>query len=125
MQQLWNYLVIVLGFFYDCVFLSCVVQAQYQMHLAEMEAAREGMPVVCVTHEAGGGPAIRDIHMENFSISIGGRDLIVDGSVTLSFGRHYGGLSSLFKLHSTALMPRKEKKKIKKLQEDAYGIVFP
>ncbi|KAK6263291.1 hypothetical protein QUC31_009107 [Theobroma cacao] len=64
-------------------------EAQYQMHLAEMEAAREGMPVVCVNHDAG-GPAIRDIHMENFTVSVGGRDLIVDGSVTLSFGRHYG-----------------------------------
>ncbi|XP_017972690.1 PREDICTED: ABC transporter F family member 3 isoform X3 [Theobroma cacao] len=64
-------------------------EAQYQMHLAEMEAAREGMPVVCVNHDTG-GPAIRDIHMENFTVSVGGRDLIVDGSVTLSFGRHYG-----------------------------------
>ncbi|XVE58116.1 hypothetical protein DITRI_Ditri04bG0144100 [Diplodiscus trichospermus] len=64
-------------------------EAQYQMHLAEMEAAREGMPVICVNHDTG-GPAVRDIHMENFSISVGGRDLIVDGSVTLSFGRHYG-----------------------------------
>ncbi|XVF51265.1 hypothetical protein PTKIN_Ptkin04bG0171100 [Pterospermum kingtungense] len=64
-------------------------EAQYQMHLAEMEAAREGMPVVCVNHDTG-GQAIRDIHMENFSVSVGGRDLIVDGSITLSFGRHYG-----------------------------------
>lgn len=64
-------------------------EAQYQMHLAEMEAARAGMPVVCVNHEAG-GPAVRDIHMENFNISVGGRDLIVDGTITLSFGRHYG-----------------------------------
>ncbi|KAH7513691.1 ABC transporter F family member 3 [Ziziphus jujuba] len=65
-------------------------EAQYQVHLAEMEAAREGMPVVCVTHDNSGGPAVKDIHMENFNISIGGRDLIVDGSLTLSFGRHYG-----------------------------------
>nr|KJB24171.1 hypothetical protein B456_004G131200 [Gossypium raimondii] len=65
-------------------------EAQYQMHLAEMEAAREGMPVVCVNHDSSGGPAVRDIHMENFNVSVGGRDLIVDGSVTLSFGRHYG-----------------------------------
>lgn len=65
-------------------------EAQFQMHLAEMEAAREGMPVVCVNHDAGGGQAVRDIHMENFNVSVGGRDLIVDGSITLSFGRHYG-----------------------------------
>lgn len=60
------------------------------MHLEEMEAVRAGMPVVCVRHESGGGPNVKDIHMENFNISVGGRDLIVDGSVTLSFGRHYG-----------------------------------
>ncbi|KAG2394323.1 ABC transporter F family member 3 [Vigna angularis] len=64
--------------------------AQYQMHLAEMEAARAGMPLVCVRHESAGGPNVKDIHMENFNISVGGRDLIVDGCVTLSFGRHYG-----------------------------------
>ncbi|CAK7335779.1 unnamed protein product [Dovyalis caffra] len=65
-------------------------EAQYQMHLAEMEAVRAGMPVACVNHDGVGGPNIKDIHMENFNISVGGRDLIVDGSVTLSFGRHYG-----------------------------------
>lgn len=66
------------------------MQAQYQMHLAEMEAAREGMPVVCVRHDNSGGSVVKDIHMENFTISVGGRDLIEDGSITLSFGRHYG-----------------------------------
>ncbi|CAL0323066.1 unnamed protein product [Lupinus luteus] len=65
-------------------------EAQYQIHLAEMEATRAGMPVVCVRHDGSGGANIKDIHMENFNISVGGRDLIVDGSVTLSFGRHYG-----------------------------------
>ncbi|XP_031248783.1 ABC transporter F family member 3 [Pistacia vera] len=65
-------------------------EAQYQIHLAEMEAVRAGMPVACVNHERAGGPAVKDIHMENFNVSVGGRDLIVDGSVTLSFGRHYG-----------------------------------
>ncbi|GAB4834613.1 ATP-binding cassette sub- F member 3 [Ancistrocladus abbreviatus] len=65
-------------------------EAQYQMHLAEMEAVRAGMPVICVNHDESDGPAIRDIHLENFNISVGGRDLIVDGLVTLSYGRHYG-----------------------------------
>ena len=60
------------------------------MHLAEMEATRAGMPAVCVNHDNSGGPTVKDIHMENFNISVGGRDLIVDGSLTLSFGRHYG-----------------------------------
>lgn len=67
------------------------MQAQFQVHLAEMEAVRAGMPVICVNHDRIGGPTVRDIHMENFNISVGGRDLVVDGSVTLSFGRHYGG----------------------------------
>lgn len=65
-------------------------EAQYQIHLQEMEAVRAGMPVVCVRHENMGGPNVKDIHMENFNISVGGRDLILDGSITLSFGRHYG-----------------------------------
>ncbi|KAF6136188.1 hypothetical protein GIB67_001597 [Kingdonia uniflora] len=66
-------------------------EQEYQMHLAEMEAAKAGMPVVCVNHDTGvDAAAVKDIHMENFSVSIGGRDLIIDGSVTLSFGRHYG-----------------------------------
>lgn len=64
------------------------------MHLAEMEATKAGMPVVCVNH--GDGPNVKDIHMENFSISVGGRELIVDGTVTLSFGRHYGEFALFF-----------------------------
>lgn len=62
------------------------------MHLKEMEAVKAGMPVVSVRHEGDGGSAAKDIHMENFNISVGGRDLITDASVTLSFGRHYGEL---------------------------------
>ncbi|XP_057520440.1 ABC transporter F family member 3 [Amaranthus tricolor] len=66
-------------------------EAQYLKHVEEMEAVRAGMPVACVNHgQDTGGPAIRDIHLDNFSVSVGGRELIVDGEVTLSFGRHYG-----------------------------------
>ncbi|KAK1260370.1 ABC transporter F family member 3 [Acorus gramineus] len=66
-------------------------EAQYQMHLAEMEAVKAGMPTVCVNHDGGGGGSgARDIHMENFTVSVGGRELIQEGTVTLSFGRHYG-----------------------------------
>lgn len=68
------------------------------MHLAEMEAVRAGMPVVCVNHDNSGGPAFRDIHLENFNVSVGGRDLIVDGSITLSYGRHYGEFELFVKL---------------------------
>ncbi|KAL6578858.1 ATP-binding cassette sub- F member 3 [Orobanche minor] len=65
-------------------------EAQYQTHLKEMEAAQAGMPAVVVNHDNSDGPAVRDIHMENFNVSVGGRDLIVDGCITLSYGRHYG-----------------------------------
>ncbi|KAL8246572.1 hypothetical protein R6Q59_007788 [Mikania micrantha] len=66
-------------------------EMQYQMHVAEMEAAKAGMPVVSVNHDnSADGSAVRDIHMENFNVSVGGRELIVDCTVTLSFGRHYG-----------------------------------
>lgn len=65
-------------------------EAQYQMHLTEMEAVKAGMPVVCVNHSSEQGAGAKDIHMENFTVSVGGRDLIQDGCVTLSFGRHYG-----------------------------------
>lgn len=74
------------------------------MHLAEMEAVRAGMPVVCVNHDRHGGPAVKDIHMDNFNVSVGGRDLIVDGSLTLSFGRHYGGFVSIFFIDALVLM---------------------
>jgi ABC-type molybdenum transport system ATPase subunit/photorepair protein PhrA len=36
----------------------------------------------------GGGP--RDIHLENFSVSNGGRELVVDAHVSLAVGRRYG-----------------------------------
>lgn len=71
-----------------------ILQAEYQAHLKEVEEVKAGMPLVCVNHDGqGDGPTIKDIRMENFNISVGGRDLIVDGSVTLSFGRHYGTLN--------------------------------
>ncbi|CAN1138995.1 ABC transporter F family member 3 [Linum perenne] len=65
-------------------------EAQYLVHVSEMEAVRAGMPRVCVNHDNSGGPTVKDLHMDNFVVSVGGRDLIVDGSLTLSFGRHYG-----------------------------------
>jgi ATP-binding cassette subfamily F protein 3 len=55
-----------------------------------MEALRAGMPPVFVNHNNDGGPAVRDIHMENFSVTVGGRDLIQEATITLAFGRHYG-----------------------------------
>lgn len=64
-----------------------------------MEAVRAGMSSVCVDHgQDSGGPIIRDIHLDSFNVSVGERDLIADGSVTLSYGRHYG---MLFPSHFT------------------------
>lgn len=34
-----------------------------------------------------GGPAVRDIHLDNFSISNGGAELIENGTCTLAWGR--------------------------------------
>lgn len=73
------------------------------MHLAEMEAVRAGMPVASVKHESGeSGSTVKDIHMENFTVSVGGRDLISDASLTLSFGRHYGKWVSGFLFQDTS-----------------------
>lgn len=36
------------------------------------------------------GLTLKDIHMTNFNIFVEVRDLIKDGSITLSYGRHYG-----------------------------------
>ncbi|GJM87422.1 hypothetical protein PR202_ga03373 [Eleusine coracana subsp. coracana] len=66
------------------------LKAQYQMHVAEMESLRAGMPPVFVNHNNSGGPAVRDIHMENFNVTVGGRDLIQEATITLAYGRHYG-----------------------------------
>lgn len=73
------------------------------MHLTEMEAVKAGMPVVCVNHSSEQGAGAKDIHMENFTVSVGGRDLIQDGCVTLSFGRHYGESYTTTILHMVTL----------------------
>jgi hypothetical protein len=38
-----------------------------------------------------GGPAVRDLHLVNFSVGNGGQELIVDATVTLAWGRRWGG----------------------------------
>jgi ATP-binding cassette subfamily F protein 3 len=37
-----------------------------------------------------GGGGSKDIHLENFSVSNGGKELIEDATVTLAHGRRYG-----------------------------------
>lgn len=66
-------------------------QAEYEAHMAAMEEAEANLPAAVVSHlnnDEGGAP--RDIRMENFSISVSGRELISEASVTLAYGRHYG-----------------------------------
>ncbi|KAJ7545438.1 hypothetical protein O6H91_09G119800 [Diphasiastrum complanatum] len=66
-------------------------QAEYQSHLAAAEASVAGLPALFVDHSnVGEGGVPKDIRLENFSISMGGRELISDGSVTLAYGRRYG-----------------------------------
>ncbi|PSC74057.1 ABC transporter F family member 3 [Micractinium conductrix] len=62
--------------------------AAFMAHQAEARKALAGMKVQVVRHT--GGPAVRDIHLENFSISNGGAELIENGNCTLAFGRRYG-----------------------------------
>lgn len=66
-------------------------QVEYEAHLAAVEAAEANMPAAVVTHwNRDDGNAPKDIRMDNFSISVGGRELISEASVTLAYGRHYG-----------------------------------
>lgn len=59
--------------------------------MAAAEAANTGMPAVMVNHGGvGEGTVAKDIRMDNFSISMGGRELINEATVTLAHGRRYG-----------------------------------
>ncbi|CAM6121308.1 unnamed protein product [Calypogeia fissa] len=63
----------------------------YEAHLAAAEAAVAGMPAVMVNHGGvGEGSVPKDIRLENFSISLGGKELINQATVTLAYGRRYG-----------------------------------
>lgn len=66
-------------------------QMEYEAHVAAAHAANEGMPAVMVNHGGvGEGSVPKDIRMENFSISMGGKELINEAAVTLAYGRRYG-----------------------------------
>lgn len=59
--------------------------------MAAAEAAVAGMPAVMVNHGGvGEGTVPKDIRLENFSISLGGKELINQATVTLAYGRRYG-----------------------------------
>jgi hypothetical protein len=72
-----------------------------------MEAVSVAMPPVYVNHRNDGGPAVKDIHMENFSVTI---DLIQEATLTIVFGRHYGEYFVLFDIFQyVRLCPRPRK----------------
>ncbi|KAL4853778.1 ABC transporter F family member 3 [Chlorella vulgaris] len=62
--------------------------AAFRAHQAEATKALNGMKVQVVRNT--GGPAVRDLHLENFSVSNGGAELIENGNCTFAFGRRYG-----------------------------------
>ncbi|KDD74650.1 hypothetical protein H632_c1158p0, partial [Helicosporidium sp. ATCC 50920] len=65
-----------------------VQRAAYDAHRAAALAAAQGRKVTIVRAE--GGPALRDLHLERFTVSNGGVPLVDDGSVMLANGRRYG-----------------------------------
>eukprot|EP00897_Mesotaenium_endlicherianum_P000774 jgi/Mesen1/10698/ME000090S10155 len=65
-------------------------QLAFEAHMAASQAAMANMPHVTVTHGGDGTAAPRDIHLENFSIDMGGKELVSGATVTLAFGRRYG-----------------------------------
>ncbi|KAM0852648.1 hypothetical protein ACQ4PT_051617 [Festuca glaucescens] len=71
--------------------LSSRDKAKIERNKRKEDRQREGWNApVYVNHSNVGGSTIRDIHMQNFSVTVGGRDLIQDQTLTLAFGRHYG-----------------------------------
>mmetsp|Transcript_9139 Transcript_9139/g.17183 ORF Transcript_9139/g.17183 Transcript_9139/m.17183 type:complete len:776 (-) Transcript_9139:93-2420(-) len=59
--------------------------------LARQSQARTAIKGDCpvIVRDVGGGGA-KDLHLDNFSVSNGGKDLIKDASVSLAFNRRYG-----------------------------------
>lgn len=64
----------------------------YDAHVRESQAILSSMPTVTVSHGGadGEGGGSKDIHLSNFTVTMAGKDLISDASITLAFGRRYG-----------------------------------
>ena len=65
-----------------------VQRAAYAAHQAQVLAAMRGKKITIRRDIAGG--AVRDIHLDQFSVSNGGQELVSDASLTLSWGHKYG-----------------------------------
>jgi len=63
-------------------------RAAFETHQKQAEQALQGQKITLLRNM--GGPAVRDIHLENFSVSNGGAELVTDATVLLAFGRRYG-----------------------------------
>ncbi|KAG2491511.1 hypothetical protein HYH03_010088 [Edaphochlamys debaryana] len=57
-------------------------------HQARAAHSLKGDMPEIIRNKGGGGS--KDVHLENFSVSNGGKDLVTDASVMLAFGRRYG-----------------------------------
>ena len=62
-------------------------RAAFAAHQAQVEEAVAGEAPQIVRNAGGGGA--RDLHLEDFSVSNGGPDLIENASVIMAFGRRY------------------------------------
>ncbi|WIA32674.1 hypothetical protein OEZ86_003475 [Tetradesmus obliquus] len=67
---------------------EAAARAAFEAHQKQAAAATKGKKPTIQRNAGGGGP--RDIHLENFCVSNGGRELVVDASVSLAVGRRYG-----------------------------------
>eukprot|EP00898_Chlorokybus_atmophyticus_P008045 jgi/Chlat1/8241/Chrsp77S07670 len=67
-------------------------QSALEAHQAAAQEALDMLPPAVVWHnsQADTGAAPRDIHLNNFTITVAGKDLIESASITLAFGRRYG-----------------------------------
>ncbi|PNW76832.1 hypothetical protein CHLRE_11g478128v5 [Chlamydomonas reinhardtii] len=57
-------------------------------HQARAAHSLQGDTPTIIRNQGGGGS--RDVHLENFSLSNGGKELVSDATVMLAFGRRYG-----------------------------------
>ncbi|KXZ48205.1 hypothetical protein GPECTOR_29g111 [Gonium pectorale] len=60
----------------------------FAAHQARAEHSLKGDIPTIIRNKGGGGA--RDVHLENFSLSNGGKELVSDATVMLAFGRRYG-----------------------------------
>ncbi|KAJ9529706.1 hypothetical protein QJQ45_014448 [Haematococcus lacustris] len=67
---------------------AATARAAFEAHKASADQAVAGATPLIVRDLGGGGS--RDLHLDNFNVSNGGKDLIEDASVMLAYGRRYG-----------------------------------